>query len=320
LDVTRLFTLHPKTIQRDPSATPSILFYSGRHARQGLDVTLPGDLADRTFGDCPGECELLIGDQYLARADAVVFHIPTLDDPFTLSKPRSQVWIAFSMESDVNYPRLRDPSFMAAFDYTMTYRRDSDIPRGYFGTWLPPLLLQPARPKDATAPAVYFASSGYNQSRRHNYVRALMRLMGVHSYGKVLRNRQLDHDEGRRTKLATIARYKFTLAFENSITRDYVTEKLCDPLIAGSVPVYLGAPNVEEFAPGDHCYINVADYHGPKHLAEYLLRLDAQPEKYDEYLAWKQKELRPNFLEMIQSQSPSATCQLCALLRARLQE
>jgi hypothetical protein len=285
-----------------------------------MEMMRLGNLAGLAFGDCPGECELLIGDQYLPEADAVVFNIPTLEHTFVLRKPRGQIWIAFSAESDVNYPRLRDPEYMAGFDYTMTYRRDSDIPFGYFGTWLPPLLLQPASPKDATAPAAYFASSRYNQSKRHNYVQALMEQMDVHSYGRVLRNRQLDRDEGRLTKRATIARYRFTLAFENSITEDYVTEKLYDPLIAGSVPVYLGAPNVEEFVPGDHCYINVTDYDGPEHLARYLQWLDDHPEKYDEYLAWKQKELRPNFLEMMQSQSPSPTCRLCALIRARLQE
>jgi hypothetical protein len=80
-----------------------------------------------------------------------------------------------------------------------------------------------------------------------------MRYLQVHSYGKCLNNRALLEDTGRQTKLDKVARYKFTLAFENSLTRDYVTEKSFDPLIAGSVPVYLGAPNIEEFAPGKHC-------------------------------------------------------------------
>lgn len=33
-----------------------------------------------------------------------------------------------------------------------------------------------------------------------------------------------------------IPKYKFTFAFENSETDDYVTEKLFGPLAAGSVP------------------------------------------------------------------------------------
>ena len=70
------------------------------------------------------------------------------------------------------------------------------------------------------------------------------------------------------------ARYKFTLAFENTVTPDYVTEKLYEPLIAGSVPVYRGAPNVADFAPAPRCFIDAADFAGPAELAAYLDHLD----------------------------------------------
>lgn len=41
---------------------------------------------------------------------------------------------------------------------------------------------------------------------------------------------------------AFVAQYKFTLAFENAVCDDYITEKLWRPLIVGSVPVYYGSP------------------------------------------------------------------------------
>lgn len=44
-----------------------------------------------------------------------------------------------------------------------------------------------------------------------------------------------------------ISKYKFIIAFENSICDDYITEKLWRPLIVGSVPIYLGSPTVEVF-------------------------------------------------------------------------
>jgi glycoprotein 3-alpha-L-fucosyltransferase len=53
---------------------------------------------------------------------------------------------------------------------------------------------------------------------------------------------------------------KFTLAFENSATEDYVTEKLFQPLIAGSVPVVYGPPNLEELEPGPNSLINAYKY------------------------------------------------------------
>lgn len=44
--------------------------------------------------------------------------------------------------------------------------------------------------------------------------------------------------------LRLVAKYKFVLALENGICDDYITEKLWRPLIAGSVPVYVGSPTV----------------------------------------------------------------------------
>lgn len=42
-----------------------------------------------------------------------------------------------------------------------------------------------------------------------------------------------------------VAQYKFTLAIENAKCDDYITEKLWRPLIAGSIPIYLGSPSVQ---------------------------------------------------------------------------
>uniref|UniRef100_A0A7N0T1S7 Fucosyltransferase n=1 Tax=Kalanchoe fedtschenkoi TaxID=63787 RepID=A0A7N0T1S7_KALFE len=45
---------------------------------------------------------------------------------------------------------------------------------------------------------------------------------------------------------------KFSLAFENSVEEDYVTEKFFQSLIAGSIRMFFGAPNIQEvtLAPG----------------------------------------------------------------------
>jgi hypothetical protein len=43
-------------------------------------------------------------------------------------------------------------------------------------------------------------------------------------------------DHGGKTKLDTMARYKFYLAFENNNNVDYVTEKYFQALMMGTVP------------------------------------------------------------------------------------
>jgi hypothetical protein len=217
------------------------------------------------------------------------------------------------MESDVNYPQLSNLEFMKQFDLTMTYRLTSDIPALYCGPG--DALRRKWLPKTESASTVYFASNENDRCGRMGYVQHLMRYLQVDSYGKSLTNRQLPADHGATTKLETIARYKFTLAFENSISQDYVTEQFFDPLIAGSVPVYRGAPNIEAFAPSAHCFINAADFNDPRELAEYLLHVAAHDAEYETYLAWKAKPFAARFLETIGPFFESAFVRLCCQLK-----
>ena len=54
-----------------------------------------------------------------------------------------------------------------------------------------------------------------------------------------------------RDKLATIRGYKFALCFENGSYPGYVTEKMIDCFVAGVIPVYRGAPDIEDFVPSN---------------------------------------------------------------------
>lgn len=260
---------------------------------------------------CGPQCEMISDQNRVANADVVVFHIPTAPDLRKLKKRRGQIWVALSMESEINYPRLRDPRYMRQFDFTMTYRMDSDIPAPYFGPGTRDNLCHTPEPKTASAPANYFASNSHDRSGRMNYVRELMTYLPVDSFGRSLQNKKLAEDKGRDTKLATMATYKFTLAFENSITPDYVTEKFFDPMIAGSVPVYLGAPNIDDFAPGDHCFVDVTRFKGPRELADYLLYVSEDEAEYDAYLSWKTKPLRQSFLDKVDLVAKEPFHRLC---------
>lgn len=258
-------------------------------------------------------------DPAFLRADAVIFHIPTTPVGVQLAKRPGQTWIAWSAESEANYPALADPEFMRHFDLEVSHRQGADVVIAYCqpDDWLPLAPLPPAPPVYEPAPAVFIASSRFDLSGRTSYVRKLMRHMAVDSYGRVLNNRHLAEDQGRSTKLELLRRYRFTLAFENSIAPDYVTEKFFDPLLVGSVPVYLGAPNVADFAPGRDCYIDVSDYAGPAKLAEHLVGLAADPERYARHLEWRTRPLAQDFVGMVQEQRLPAIERLCRILRAR---
>jgi hypothetical protein len=254
------------------------------------------------------------------RATARVCHIPTLLwSPQRRSK--EQRWVAWSAESAANYPQLSNAAFMKRFDVTMTYRMDSDIPISYLfenDAGMPLAeFLAPVPAKHPDRLAAMFISSRFDLSRRFSYASELMRHLDVHSYGTVLNNRSMPGpDNGSASKLALLSSYRFNLAFENSVCSDYVTEKLYDPLRSGCVPVYLGAPNVSRFVPGERCYIDVRDYASPRLLAEYLHHLAADDAAYASYFAWKARPFRPEFLGLAETCGEPLGVRLCKWLAA----
>jgi hypothetical protein len=304
-----LFAVRLPPFGRPRRGDVSIVFYNAMFGT-GADLTAPEGFR---ISDDPSQA---------ATADAVVFHIPTLG-ALPARKPRGQLWVAWSMESDVNYPRLRDADSMRAFDLRMTYRLDSDVPDLYTGYYADPdnmlrALRTPPRTRDPDDIVSMFISSGINASGRLEYAAELMKHLPVNSYGSALRNARIADDHGRPSKLATIGRHAFDLAFENSVSVDYVTEKFFDPLIVGTIPVYLGAPNVDRFAPGERCFINTADFSGPRELAAYLWHLVENEAEYLSYLEWKQRPFRREFLALLESQREPRNVRLCRAIRARM--
>lgn len=80
-------------------------------------------------------------------------------------------------------------------------------------------------------------------------------------------------------KLDFIRNYKFNLAIENTDVDGYVTEKIIEPFIVGSVPIYWGNSWVkEEFGEGG--YINVGDFDSLENAVEFIKKVDADDELY----------------------------------------
>jgi hypothetical protein len=84
-----------------------------------------------------------------------------------------------------------------------------------------------------------------------------------------------------------LAQYKFHIAFENAICKDYMTEKLFRPLEVGSVPIYMGSPYARDWMPNDKSAIFVDNYESPEDLAEYIKYLDGNDKEYQKYLEYK---------------------------------
>lgn len=234
-----------------------------------------------------GRCTISDDRADFEHADAVVFPTPLMRRwlPEARAFP-DQLWVQWSQESAIQFPSLVDEEFCSLYNLRMTYLLDSDVPIPYvvpdMFEQLPPLVPLARRHPVAVSAWV---SSGFDRCGRDEYLASLMSAMPVHSYGRVCHNCDLANDVGPESKLAAIPQYRFTVAFENSMTTDYVTEKLFQPLLVGSVPIYRGAPNVATFAPAPHSYIDTTDFDGPEDLAQFLLAMT--DDEYLQYHDWR---------------------------------
>jgi hypothetical protein len=78
--------------------------------------------------------------------------------------------------------------------------------------------------------------------------------------------------------------YKFVIAFENTQLLGYITEKLVYPMIARSIPIYLGAPDVGEHF-NTRSFVNVSDFEDFKTCIDYVLEIDRDRDLYNRIMA-----------------------------------
>ena len=96
-------------------------------------------------------------------------------------------------------------------------------------------------------------------------------------------------------KLEFLAKYKFTLAFENALWPGYVTEKLVDPFFAHSVPIYIGDPTAKLFFNTD-AYIDLTTFGTLGQAMEFVRDADNDDRLYLKLLsatAYRDNKLPP---------------------------
>ncbi len=76
--------------------------------------------------------------------------------------------------------------------------------------------------------------------------------------------------------------YRFSICFENvSHIPGYISEKIFACFAAGTVPVYLGPPNIEEYIPAE-CFIDYRKFKDNEQL--YLFLKNMSEDAYQSYL------------------------------------
>ena len=84
------------------------------------------------------------------------------------------------------------------------------------------------------------------------------------------------------TKYPVLSNYNFAISFENCIMPGYITDRIFDCFFAGTVPVYWGAPDIEDYIP-EECFIDMRDFKNYAELRQFLKSLTkSEIESYKE--------------------------------------
>ncbi len=119
---------------------------------------------------------------------------------------------------------------------------------------------------------------------RDEFLSKLNQYKLVSSPGKHLNNASIDigerfSEDWMYSKLNFQSKCKFTLAFENTSSPGYTTEKILHAFISNTVPIYWGNPDVaKDFNP--KAFINCHDFQDFEEGIEEIKRIDSNPEIY----------------------------------------
>ncbi|KAG5276561.1 hypothetical protein AALO_G00107120 [Alosa alosa] len=259
-----------------------------------------------TFFNVDG-CYLTADRSLYNKSSGVIIHHRDISKDLSnlppLQRPSFQKWIWMNLESPSHSQKI--PGLEKLFNVTLNYRQDADMQMPY-GSVVPiqedKEFILPTKTK-----IVCWIVSNWNADHaRVKYYNELYKHIEVHTYGQAFGEYVIDKEF-----LSTISSCKFYLSFENSIHKDYITEKLFNPLSVGSVPIVLGPSrqNYENYVPGD-AFIHVDDFLTPKELAEHLLYLDKNDNVYLQYFDW-----RKQFKVKMASFWAEHTCRACDYIK-----
>lgn len=167
------------------------------------------------------------------------------------------------------------------YDYAISFDRLSfgdrylRVPIYYFFDKIREKIPMPKEPHKRDFCSFLYSNGVYCDDIRIKFFHLLYKYKKVSSGGKLLNN------EGKiiSDKIDYLSRHKFSIAFENTSSEDYVTEKIYDAFLAHTIPIYWGDKNVVKDFNSD-AFINVNDHASLDEVVEKIIELDNDDEKY----------------------------------------
>ncbi|XP_050682854.1 alpha-(1,3)-fucosyltransferase C-like isoform X1 [Leptidea sinapis] len=266
----------------------------------------------------------------VTKFDAIGFNGRSMESmsPWDLPGKRinTQKYIYFNMESADNYPVCYE-HFENFFNWTSTYKLDSDIPYPYIhikninGEVIGPKAemkwVESSGPIDndvyrlienKTKAVAWFVSNCKSRNHRIKLAKNLNRSLSIYGYSVDIYGDcgELKCPRDGNCNEILERDYFFYLSFENSFSEDYVTEKLLTALQHNVVPIVFGGADYSRFLPPGS-YLD-AKRSKPDELAATIATLIRYPKTYSHYFSWKN-----NYIYQDPSNSDNV-CSVCAAL------
>ena len=110
----------------------------------------------------------------------------------------------------------------------------------------------------------------------------------LNKYKKVDMGGHYMNNVGRRVKnkMKFLSLYKFSISMENSEGQGYISEKIFDSFLAGTIPIYYGGYMIDEFI-NPKAFILIRNEKDMKEKIEYIKKLDKNEKLYKSFLKQK---------------------------------
>jgi alpha(1,3/1,4) fucosyltransferase len=105
--------------------------------------------------------------------------------------------------------------------------------------------------------------------RLHRLIRESAPFGRIHPYETVIKK---VYRGAVASKYETLSGYTFALCYENMILDGWVNEKIFDAFLAGTIPIYLGAPDITDYVP-EECFIDKRKFSSYGDLGDFLRSL-----------------------------------------------
>ena len=245
----------------------------------------------------PYTCFLTYDKSVYENASAIMFHHRSSDWldtlPVNYNRKAWQRWVLYNRESSWWTPKGNDLNKVNnLFNWTMGFRRDNDIP-------IPTAIISRKQFKGFDCHknhligktkhlAGLMSACVYNDplyDSRNLYIKYLEKHgLKFDMYGRC------GKDCGRNCS-EVLRRYKFILAFENSLCEDYISEKpYRNGLLIGVVPVVMSGANLSDpyiLPPGS--FIDAELFSSVPALVKFLQEVGTNPKLYNKYFEWQQE-------------------------------